>query len=184
VIFNFQGNRNPFIDHPEWVDCLFGGSCDFGPGLAYCFGDGSGASCPCGTAGAPGHGCANGSFAQGCSLSATGAAEVGNDSLVLTAERSTPNQPGLFFQGQTAVGGGGGLAFGDGLRCAGTAVVRLQTRVADASGAVATSVAIGAAGGVQPGDTRRYQWWYRDPAASPCGAQFNLSSALELVWVP
>jgi endonuclease I/methionine-rich copper-binding protein CopC len=23
VIYSFQQNRNPFIDHPEWVDCLF-----------------------------------------------------------------------------------------------------------------------------------------------------------------
>jgi hypothetical protein len=25
VIYSFQGNRNPFIDHPEWVSCLYGG---------------------------------------------------------------------------------------------------------------------------------------------------------------
>ncbi|HRV82678.1 MAG TPA: endonuclease, partial [Planctomycetota bacterium] len=25
--FTYQGNRNPFIDHPEWVDCLFNGAC-------------------------------------------------------------------------------------------------------------------------------------------------------------
>ena len=27
VIFAFQGNRNPFIDHPEWVACVFEGEC-------------------------------------------------------------------------------------------------------------------------------------------------------------
>ncbi|MBL8728136.1 MAG: endonuclease [Planctomycetes bacterium] len=27
VVYSFQGNRNPFIDHPEWVSCLFLGTC-------------------------------------------------------------------------------------------------------------------------------------------------------------
>ncbi len=27
AIQSYQGNRNPFIDHPEWVDCLFNCSC-------------------------------------------------------------------------------------------------------------------------------------------------------------
>ncbi len=27
VVYTFQGNRNPFIDHPEWVDCLYGVTC-------------------------------------------------------------------------------------------------------------------------------------------------------------
>jgi endonuclease I len=28
VVYSFQGNRNPFVDHPEWVDCLYNGNCD------------------------------------------------------------------------------------------------------------------------------------------------------------
>jgi len=28
VVFSFQGNRNPFIDHPEWVDCLYNNVCN------------------------------------------------------------------------------------------------------------------------------------------------------------
>lgn len=27
VVYGFQGNRNPFIDHPEWAGCLFAGDC-------------------------------------------------------------------------------------------------------------------------------------------------------------
>jgi hypothetical protein len=27
AVASFQGNRNPFIDHPEWVSCVFEGVC-------------------------------------------------------------------------------------------------------------------------------------------------------------
>ncbi|QDU65325.1 endonuclease [Engelhardtia mirabilis] len=30
AVYGFQGNRNPFIDHPEWVDCIFSGTCGGG----------------------------------------------------------------------------------------------------------------------------------------------------------
>jgi len=27
IVFNFQGNRNPFVDNPAWVDCIWGDIC-------------------------------------------------------------------------------------------------------------------------------------------------------------
>lgn len=50
AVYAVQGNRNPFIDHPEWVDCLFNDDCSGGgdttppaapTGLAAVAGDGS-----------------------------------------------------------------------------------------------------------------------------------------------
>ncbi len=32
TIYSFQGNRNPFIDHPEFVDCVFNSVCSGGTG--------------------------------------------------------------------------------------------------------------------------------------------------------
>jgi endonuclease I len=28
AVFSYQGNRNPFVDHPEWVRCLYSNQCD------------------------------------------------------------------------------------------------------------------------------------------------------------
>ncbi|MEN8164844.1 MAG: endonuclease, partial [Acidobacteriota bacterium] len=30
-VWCYQGNRNPFVDHPEWVDCLYNNICSGGP---------------------------------------------------------------------------------------------------------------------------------------------------------
>ncbi len=32
VVFSFRENRNPFIDNPKWVACLFMDECDAGRG--------------------------------------------------------------------------------------------------------------------------------------------------------
>ena len=186
VIFSFQGNRNPFIDHPEWVDCLFNGACGPTTGLigSLCFGDGSGAACPCGNNGNGLGGCGNGSYFSGAQLVPTGSASLSAADLGFSVFSSTPSQPGLFFQGTNAVASGQGFPFGDGLRCAGGAVVRLQVAFGDVFGDVHSSIDIAAASGAAPGDTRYYQWWYRDPVVSPCGTGFNLSQAFEVVWEP
>ena len=153
-------------------------------GLAFCFGDGSGTACPCGNSGASGQGCASSASATGARLLATGTVSVATDDLVLQALDSVPLAPGLFFQGDSAVGGGFGLPFGDGLRCAGGNIVRLQVAIAGPGGLASSTVDIAARGGVSAAETQYYQWWYRDSMSSPCGGLFNLSNAVELVWAP
>ena len=58
------------------------------------------------------------------------------------------------FQANSAVNGGDGNVFGDGLRCAGGGLIRLQIRTSDAAGTSSTTIAIGSKGGVGP---RRHQ---------------------------
>jgi len=160
------------------------GIADLGTGgttSSFCPGDGSGTACPCGNNGAAGAGGANGT-GQGATLSRTGVASASASSVVLQASGLVPNQPGLYFQGLNAVNGGSGSAFGDGLRCAGGGVVRLEVRMADASGSSSTTIDIAARGGVSSGDLRRYQLWYRDPVSSPCGSGYNLSNGVEITW--
>ena len=159
-------------------------------GVAFCFGDGTGNACPCGNSGTAGRGCANSTASGGALLEVTGSASVLAGDLVLVGTGAQPGQPGLYFQGNNAINGGNGIQNGDGLRCAGGNIRRLQIRVAGGAasanpGGSSTTVNIAVAGAVSPGDTRRYQWWYRNPApGAPCGTNFNLSNGYEVVWVP
>ncbi len=112
----------------------------------------------------------------------SGAASISLNNLTLIASGLDPSQPGLYFQGDNRIAGGAGILFGDGLRCAGGGIVRLQVRAASATGESATTASIATLGGVLPGDVKRYQLWYRNPVASPCGSGFNLSNGYELTW--
>jgi len=155
-----------------------GGGC---VGTSQCFGDGSGTACPCGNAGGAGEGCAN-STGSGSTLCATGSTSIAANNLVLTATNALPGQPGLFFQGDVSINGGNGIVFGDGLRCCGTNVIRIQVVLPDAGGTAATTDSISGDGGVSAGQTKCYQFWYRNPAGGPCGTGFNLTNAVSITW--
>lgn len=154
-----------------------------GPGTAFCFGDGGGTACPCGNSAGAAEGCGN-SNGPGAEMTGSGSNSASTGNLVLSTTGLIAGQPGLYFQGNNAVGGGNGVIFGDGLRCAGGSTVRLQVVTANGAGASSTSLNIAAAGGAAAGQTRRYQLWYRDPTAGPCLSGFNLSGGYEVVWTP
>ena len=150
-------------------------------GGAFCFGDGSSKICPCGNMGGAGAGCGN-STGLGGLLSASGAASIATDDLVLRVQQCPPNKLGVFFQGDLLTAGGQGALFGDGLRCAGGSIVRLEYGATNGGGGVASTVSIANRGGVSASDVRYYQFWYRDIQASPCNQGFNLTNALEILW--
>ncbi|MCB9914144.1 MAG: hypothetical protein H6828_03215 [Planctomycetes bacterium] len=149
---------------------------------SFCFGDGSGAQCACGNAGAIGEGCAN-SSGRGARLDGAGCNAVSADSLRLDIGGLPAAQPVLLFAGQNATVGGAGAVFGDGLRCAGGAVHRLGVHAGNAAGTSSWGPGLIAAQGWGAGDTRRFQAWYRDPAG-PCGTGYNLSNGVEVTFVP
>lgn len=153
------------------------------PANAYCFGDGSGTTCPCGNVGAAGAGCAN-STGTGATLTSFGSTSVAATDLWFRATDLPANEPALLFAGQIAVNGGAGNLLGDGLRCAGIGVVRLAIRPADAGGTSLFGPGDVASGGFVPGETRHFQSWYRDPSGSPCGALTNLSNGVTVVFAP
>ncbi len=174
VVWSFQTNRNPFIDHPEWVECVFVGACSVGSG--YCYGD---TGCPCGNDTPNGSGCLN-SLGVGGTLSAMGRASIARDSVVLTG-RQMPNSSALYFQGTTQIV----APFGDGLRCASGTVIRLgtQTNVGGTSQyPEAGEPSITTRGQVLAPGTRYYQCWYRNAAAFCSPSTFNLTNAWRIDW--
>ena len=151
-------------------------------GTPFC--NGSGGACPCGNDAAQilPSGCVN-STTSAASLVAQGDASASASTVALIAVGAVPNLPGVFFSGENMVGGGAGVAFGDGLRCAGFNAVRLQVTGSDPSGNAISSVNIATVGGVSAGDERNYQYWYREVAAGGvCGNSHNLTNGVNIVW--
>ena len=149
-------------------------------GTAYCFGDGSGTACPCGNTGGVGQGCAN-SATTGATLVASGSLSIAAGDLVLTGSGAPAGVSGIFFAGTTQITGGNGNPFGDGLRCVGGPVVRMETISADGAGTAVSTINLALRVGATAGSTNTIQYWYRD-VPGPCGVGFNFSHGLEVTW--
>lgn len=89
------------------------------------------AGVPCGNPD-PAAGCQNSAGAGALLVASSGSASIAAADLVLGVSGALPAQPGLLFQGAVLLGGGAGLPFGDGLRCVGAQVVRLEVLFPDA----------------------------------------------------
>jgi hypothetical protein len=153
-----------------------------GPGVPFCFGDGSGTICPCGNQGGPAGGCKNSSM-HGAVLDAIGSIRISDDSLAYDLRAVPPNTFALLFEGTLAPNGGLGLPFADGLLCAGGTVLRLQADQASASGVAHFGPGLAGVGQWTAGSTWNFQAWYRDPAG-PCAQGSNLSNAIRVTFLP
>jgi len=118
------------------------------------------------------------STGQPARMTVQGSASVGTNDLVLSAY-PLPDQFGLFYYGPDPVE----LPFGNGFRCVGGVVYRLQPAV-QASGNLLQRVLdltqMPPGGEILPGSTWNFQGWFRDPAAG--GANFNLSDAASITF--
>jgi len=155
----------------------------------YCAGDGLDPSvftpCPCSNFGAPGNGCASSFNAAGAHLTMSGSALLGTARLDGSGMNATGNC--IFLKGDVNLVGA--TVFGDGLRCAGGALIRLRT-VALAAGAAVfpdstSTVSLSVRGGTPVGSglTAYYAVYYRNAAASFCPpATFNASNGTLFTW--
>jgi Tol biopolymer transport system component len=155
--------------------------------VALCFGDGSSGACPCGNAGASGHGCENSAATGGALLNGVGRASLSSDTVELQSSGEISSALSIVLQGSAFVAP---TSFGDGLRCAGGALKRLYTLHA-AGGSITAphvgdpmiSVRSSALGDAIPlGATRIYQVYYRDPNLAFCPGGFNVTHAIAIAW--
>ena len=121
----------------------------------------------------------------GALLSADGSPSVAADALILSMNGMEPDELCLLLVGP-ALGSGWG---GDGRLCIGGGVQAYPARRASATGEaqygpgeiIALSRSLPSGFQPAPGETWYYQVLYRDPAG-PCGASFNTTNALSVLW--
>jgi hypothetical protein len=185
-------NSSPNPSGPADVRGAFFDNFDAGQATSLCFGDGTGAACPCSNNGFLGHGCENSSGTGGGLLIASGYASLQFDSLKFTTQNEKPTALSIVGQGDAQIAP---LPFGQGLRCAGGHLKRLYTHIATngaitaPSGADALVHARSAAVGdtLTAGAVRYYYVYYRDATVlggCSSAATFNNTQTVSVTWAP
>ena len=114
--------------------------------------------------------------AQGSRITVVGSNNMWQKDVTLYADNA-PNQPGLFYFGPWTAS----APFGDGLRCVGGQVVRMDV-IYGSCGLFEYTIDFQTHGASLPLGPVHFQCWYRDPAAG--GSGFNLSDGYTVVFVP
>jgi FG-GAP repeat len=123
------------------------------------------------------------STGSGARMFASGSQSVSTNNFGLHVAGAPPGQFGLFFYGPYQAE----LPFGDGFFCVAGGTIGLfrvsPPVLVGGGGSVGWNVdftqppAVGGPGGIFPGSTWNFQFWYRDPGG-PGGSSFNFSDAL------
>jgi hypothetical protein len=158
-------------------------SCEVPNGTAFCFGDGSGAICPCANPGLAGAGCAN-STGVGASLVNLGGASVALDDADLICSGLPLDKSALVYMALQRKNGGLGAPFGGGLRCLDGQLKRFSVQSTGPAGVLQrTGLVAGSGGLITAGATWHFQVWHRDSLAG-CAKPFNLSNGFSVSFTP
>jgi hypothetical protein len=114
------------------------------------------------------------SAGHGARMGRAGSPSIAENDLWLVARAVPPNAPGLFLESSTTAQ----IPLFAGFLCVGSPFTRLLPgNAADANGSALHSLELQAA---TPGETRHYQYWYRDAALTTS----NFSDGLTLTFAP
>ncbi|MCY2958894.1 MAG: matrixin family metalloprotease [Planctomycetota bacterium] len=117
--------------------------------------------------------------AVGAVMGYAGTQSIAANNLVLLASGCPPNASGIFYYGSTETF----TVFGNGYRCVGSPVFRLGILQVNLFGDAIYNLNQNALPGpISSGQTKFFQFWYRNPAAG--GAGFNLSDSLGVPFCP
>ncbi len=120
------------------------------------------------------------SAGPGATMSYLGTTSYGANDLTLYAYGNPPNKTGIFLYAKNSAQ----VPLGDGWRCVGAPIFRLAVVQTDMFGDVTLPIDWSHApfgsgpGWIHPGETARFQLWYRDPGFGPAGT--NLTDGLGL----